>query len=222
MRLGKLSELIWQLYASGRQKSTEQTFAIEDVKEFAKTSFSRMMRQAYVSGLKLGMGEEYYFYSPILAIQRFTLGEVDIKGMRRADMTGLDLYRLPKNAHFTNVYPVGCGGTEGFELTQVSPGEENFYTGVDFASFHFYVVKGTGINTYHLPPCATGVDIETTYDANDDTEISLDFAYDVCNLVLTRMTGVPDFVGRTVDNPYSLPIKNLKPPKAQADQTLDA
>lgn len=216
MKLGALSELIWNLYAEGRQKSTAQTFSQADVREFAKTAFSRMMRQAYVSGKKMGMGDEYYFYSPILSIKRFKVGEADSKGMRRVDMGDIDLYRLPQNSHFSNVYPVGCGGTEGFETTQVSPAEENFYIGnPDFSSFRFYKVFGNGINTYNYPPCVTNVDIETTYDMGEETEISLDFCYDVANLTLSRMLGIPDFMGRTVDNPYTLPIKNLRPPKQQ-------
>lgn len=222
MKLGTLTEMIWNYYSEGRPKATAQTFSEADVKEFAKTAFSRLMRNAYMAGKKMGMGDEYYFYSPLLSIKRFPIGEVDIKGMRRVDMGDIDLYRLPQNSHFTNVYPVGCGGTEGFEITQVSPSEENFYIGnPDFKGFKFFKVMGNGINTYNFPPCVTNVDIETTYDADDDTEISLDFCYDVANLVLSRMMGIPDFMGRTIDNPYTLPIKNLKPRPQQQDQTIE-
>lgn len=220
MTLGTLSELIWQVYDSGRKKSTNQSFQEADVMAYSKLAFGNSMRQLYYLGKRVSEEDEYYFYSPVLSIKRFSLGEVNIQGMRRADMGMTDLYRLPKNAHMTNVYFVGCSSNESFsQVTQVSPGEENFYLGADFQSFMFYVVKGRGINTYHLPPCAKWVDIETTYDTGADTEVSLDVAYDVANEVLGRMMGIPDFLGKTVDNPYVVPLKNLKP-KPQQEQTI--
>src|ERR1700760_3789099 len=186
MTLQQLSEVIWRFYQVGRAKATSQTITEADIMQYAKAALSCMMRQQYMLSKKMNDGEEYYFYSQILSIKRFNLNDPDNRGMRRADMGSIDLYRLPKNMHFTNIYPIGdsCTGGDGsLELTQVSPGEENFYLSGDYDFFKFYVVKGKGINTYHLPPCIKSLDIETTYDS-PEIDVSLDQAMDVANVVL--------------------------------------
>src|SRR5690349_16500570 len=124
MRLQQVSEFIWRYYQAGRAKSTAQTLTEADVMQYAKSALSAMMRQQYLVSRKMNDGEEYYFYSQILSIKNFLLSDTDARGMRRAEMGDIDLYRLPKNMHFTNIYPIGdgcMGGDGSLELTQVNP-----------------------------------------------------------------------------------------------------
>jgi hypothetical protein len=178
------------------------------------------MRQKYIESKKLdGYGNpDYSFISPLLDIKRFTLSDPTITGMRRASMTKFDLFRLPENAHFTNVYPVGeaCGSNDIGEVTQVSPGEENFYLTPDFSNYLFFVVKGRGINTYNIPPCIKEVDIETTYQS-DDIDVSLDLAYEVVMQVLgnsLKVNGVPI---KILDNAYAPQPSEVKRKLKEAD-----
>lgn len=212
MTLKQLSEVLIRFYNVGRQKSTAVTLTEADMMQYAKAALSGMMRQQYMVSKKMNDGEEYYFYSQILSIKRFQLTDTDNRGMRRADMGDVDLYRLPKNMHFTNIYPIGdgcIGGDGSLELTQVSPGEENFYLGGDYDFFKFYVVKGKGVNTYHLPPCIKSLDIETTYDS-PDIDVSLDQAMDVANIVLGVSLKVKGFPVKVVDNSMDPNVLELK------------
>lgn len=206
MTLKQLSEIAYRMYNEGRVKATNQNFKQADITQMCTVAAANIFRQLYYSNKKLKEGEEYYFYSPLLSVNRFDLTDANIQGMRRASMKGFDLYRLPKNAHFTNVYPVGtgCKGNENMEVTQVSPGEENFYLSPEFTFFMFYVVKGVGINTYHLPPCITSVDVETTYNS-DEADISMDVAFDAIQQVLGTTLRIPGFYNKTQDNPYQSP-----------------
>src|SRR6266496_6380258 len=212
MTLKQVSEVIWRFYQVGSAKATNQTLTESDMMQYAKAALSAMMREQYFRSKKSLDGEEYYFYSQILSIKRFALTDTDKRGMRRADMGDVDLYRLPKNIHFTNIYPVadGCVGGDGsIELSQVSAGEENFYLGGDYDFFKFYVVKGKGINAYHLPPCITALDIETTYDS-PDIDVSLDQAMDVANTVLGVSLKVKPFPVKVVDNSFDKNVLELK------------
>ena len=212
MRLQQLSEVIWRFYQEGRAKATAQTLREADMMQYAKSALSNMMRQQYLVSRKMNDGEEYYFYSQILSIKNFPLSDTDARGMRRADMGDIDLYRLPKNMHFTNAYPIGTGciGNDStLELTQVQPGEENFYLGGDYDFFKFFVVKGKGINTYHLPPCIESLDIETTYDS-PDIDVSLDQAMDVANIVLGVSLKIKPFPLKVVDNSFDPQALELK------------
>lgn len=205
MNIKEVSETIWNFYNVGRSKSTSLTLTEADILQYVKMALSGMMRQQYLTSKKIGDGNEYYFYSQILSIKNFPLSDPDNRGMRRASMDGVDLYRLPQNMHLTNIYPKsdGCLGSDGsLEISQVSPGEENFYLSGDYDFFAFYVVKGTGINTYHLPPCIKSIDVETTYDG-DDVEVSLDQAMDIANIVLGVSLKVKGFMVRTVDNNFN-------------------
>ena len=207
MQLSQLSEVIFNFYEQGRIKAVNTSFSKADIEQYAKMSYGNLMRQLYYANRNSNDGAEYYFYSSILDIKRFNLSDANSKGMRRADMGDIDLYKLPKNAHFANVYFVGC--EQGEAITQVAPAEENFYLSPDFSSFKFYVVKGRGINTYNLPPCVKAVDIETTYD-NPDIDVPLDICYDVANAVLGGMLRMPSFMNKDVDNPYTIEQANLR------------
>jgi hypothetical protein len=209
MKLSQLSEVIFNFYHEGRASATTRSFSQQDVEQYAKMSYGNLMRQLYYANRNSNNGDEYYFYTSILSVKRFKLSDAKPNGMRRADMGDIDLYKLPKNAHFANVYFVGGDNEQGENITQVAPAEENFYLSPDFKFFKFYVVKGRGINTYHLPPCITHVDIETTYD-DPDIDVPLDVCYDVATAVLGGMLRMPAFVNKDVDNPYSIEQVNLK------------
>src|SRR5580692_11434949 len=135
MLLNTVSDVIWQFYAEGREKATNQSFSQQDILQHARMSFSNYMRQLYYNAKQLNDGDEYYFSSPILSIMRFPLTDPNAVGKRRADMSNFDLYRLPKNSHFTNVYLVGCGNNDGISITQVAPAEENFYLTPEYNFF---------------------------------------------------------------------------------------
>lgn len=220
MQLIQLTEFIWRFYQDGRARATALTLTKADIMQYAKSALSAMMRDQYLKSKKILGEEDYYFYSQILSIQRFVLSDPDARGMRRADMKGIELYRLPKNTHFTNIYPIGdgCIGSDStIELTQVSPGEENFYLSGDYDGvFSFYVVKGAGINTYHLPSCITSLDIETTYNG-DDIEVSLDEAMEVANIVLgvsLKVRGYP----KSIDNSFDPSTQDFKKKLQQYQQ----
>jgi hypothetical protein len=216
MYLSVVGEIVWQFYAEGREKATNQSFSKQDVTQHARMAFANYMRQLYYNNKQLNDGDEYYFSSPILSIMRFPLTDPNAVGKRRADMSNFDLYRLPKNSHFTNVYLVGCD-SDGISISQVQPSEENFYLTPEYNFFKFYVPKGRGIDTYHVPPCVKNVDIETTYD-NDNVDITLDIAFEVANSVLGVILKIPGFVNWSIDNPYSKPQMVLKN-KLQEQQT---
>jgi hypothetical protein len=210
MKLKQLGEIVFRFYNEGRVNVTQLTLKEADILQYCRIAFANIMRQLYYANKKMNDGDEYYFSSPVLDIKKFALTEPNAVGMRRADMSAFDLYRLPKNSHIPNVYPVGqgCGTQDVGEITQVQPGEENFYLGPEFSDFMFYVVKGRGINTYHVPSCIKEVDVEATYD-NDNVEVSDDIAFDVANQVLGVALRIPGFVGKDTDNPY-LPPQSIQ------------
>lgn len=217
MILQTLSEVIYFFYERGRALATAQTYSKEDIAMFVRMGVSKKMVQNYYETKKLNEGDEYYITSALLSIQRFTLADPDSRGMRRADMSQFDLFRLPKNAHIVNVYPVGCKGTEAPSISMVQPGEEYFYQKPRFNSFQFGVPKGRGVNTYHLPPCVKFLDIESTFDS-DQIDVSLDVAYDVAREVLGTMLGVPFFIGKNPEDTYSEPHAQLRQRLTQQQQ----
>lgn len=194
MILKQLSETAWKLYQDGKPKANDQKLTKADINQMVMTSAANNFRQQYltsqvmVNGRKVSFSNadsEYSFLSPLLSIKRFSLGETNAVGMRRIDMSNFDLYRLPKNFHFSNIYPVNneCDGKQVGNITLVQNGEEKFYQSAEFSGYLFAAVVGRGLNIYHLPPCVKSVDVETTYNS-DDADISMDVCYDVLNEVL--------------------------------------
>ena len=194
MKLSQISEVCWKLYSDGKPAANDQKLSKADITQMVKTSAANNFRQQYlstqvvVSGRKLSFTNadpEYYFSSPLLAIKRFQLSDTDSTGMRIADMSEFDLYRLPKNSHFTNIYPVNnnCNGQQIGTITLVQNGEEKFYKGSEFANYLYASVVGRTLHIYHVPPCVQSVDVETSYD-NPDIDITLDVCYDISNEVL--------------------------------------
>jgi hypothetical protein len=189
MKLKSLTELTWRFYQAGKAYANNQTLLKSDIEQKIKLLFADAMRQRYYESRKLDeFGRpDYAFLSPILDIKRFALSDEQPQGgFRRCDMGEFDLYRLPSNSHFTNIYPVGnCGTDEVGEITQVAPGEENFYINdPDMKDFIFFVPKGRGANFYNVPLCVKEMDIETTYDIGGDTDIEMGIASAIVDQVL--------------------------------------
>lgn len=221
MRIKQVTEVVWQFFNDGRNKATAQTLSKSDIQQACILSFADLSRQQYIKSKSQDENNQpdYSFISPLLEIKRFELTDANYIGMRRADMGEFDLLRLPHGAHITNVYPVGsnCDGDIVGDVTQVEPGEENFYLSSDFSSYQFFVVKGRGLNTYHVPPCIKEVDVETTF-ITDDFDISLDMAANVVMAVLMmsiKVNGVPI---KVLDNPYSPQPHEVKKRLAESEQ----
>lgn len=223
MIISQLAEVIWRFYNDGRVSSTGVTITEADILQMVKMNYSNMQRLLYYESKKVNDGDEYYFYSGILSVKRFPLSEANMKGMRRADMSGVETYRLPKNSHITNVYPVGCSENEGdFEATQVAPGEENFYAGdPDMSFFRFFVLKGQGVNTYNLPPCVKSIDVEATFD-DPKMDVPLDICFNIANQILGLTLRIPGFLGKSTDNSFESPqmIQMRNRLQAQQDQQV--
>lgn len=212
MLLSILGETVWQIYNEGRPKATVRSFAQQDVQQYIKLAVAEVMRILYYNSRRNKDGNAFYFISPLLAIQKFPLPEANLIGMRRADMIGIDMFRMPHDAHIVSMYPVGCNdGGDYKSISLVEAGEEYFYAGnPKFKSFKFGVVKGGGINTYNLNPCVTSLDVEASFESDMDPDISMDVAFDASSLVLGKMLGLPEYTNKSTDNSYSLPQRNLK------------
>lgn len=213
MLLSELSEIIWQVYNEGRAKATTRNFSQRDVQQYTKLAVSEVFRILYYNSKRNKDGDAFYFISPLLSIQPFELSKANLIGMRRADMAGYDMFRMPHDAHIVSMYPIGCGdGGDYKSISLVEAGEEYFYAGnAQYSFFKFGVVKGTGINTYNLPPCVLKLDVEASFDIPTlDPDISMDVAFDASSLVLGKMIGMPDFTNKGTDNSYSLPVRNLR------------
>ena len=193
MNLLQLDEVIWRFYENGRTMANNQTLIKEDVRQKVRLLLADAMRQRYYESKKMDefLRPDFSFVSPLLEIKRFDLGEQSEQRFRRCEMKDFNLYRLPGNSHFTNIYPVGdCGNDDFGEITQVNPGEENFYINdPDMAPFMFYVVKGKGINVYNIPPCVKKLDIEATYDG-DDIEVEGSIASAIMDQILNVVLGI--------------------------------
>lgn len=206
MLLKTVSEIIWNLVQDGKPQADNQKLSEADISQMVRQSAASKFRQQYMSsqvvvaGKKLSFTNaepEYYFSSPLLSIKRFNLTEANTVGMRIADMSAFDLYRLPANSHFTNIYPVNneCGGQEVGTVTLVKNGEEKFYAGKEkFRKYLFAAVVGRTLKTYNLPPCVKAIDVETSFDS-DDIDISLDVAYEVTNEVVSIIFKTEDATG---------------------------
>lgn len=197
MILAEIIELTWRMYQNGKAYANSQNILKADIQQKAKLLFSDAMRQRYYESMAADQYRQpdYSFSSPVLSIKRFALGDSDMQGKRRADMGEFDLYRLPKNSHFTNVYPIagegGCGSQEVGEITQVRPGEENFYINdPNLQDILFYVVKGRGIDGYHIPSCIKYLDIESTYDVGEDVDVDMSIGSIICDQILGVSLGI--------------------------------
>jgi hypothetical protein len=212
-----LSDVIYNFYERGRPNAATKTFDKEDIREFVKMALSNEMVKTYYTNKQLNEGEEYYITSPLLSVQRFELGKPNSRGMRRLDMKDFDLFRLPKNSHITNAFPVGCGGTESKSITIVDPGMDYYYNKPKFRGFEFGYPSGRGLNTFNIPACAKFMDVESTF-STDEIDVSLDVAYRVSVSVLGTMLNVPFFMGKNPENTYAEPHAQLRQNLRQQQQ----
>lgn len=218
MKITTLSEVIERFYYSGRVKITNRELSRRDFLQFVKISWGFLMRQMYYDSKKMNDGDEYYFFSGDLLKLTFKLGEPDCRGMRRVDMSDFDLFRLPKNSHIQNVYPVNKKGCDLYEITQVQPSEENFYIGdPQMKFFKFYSVRGKGLNTYNLPPCTDDVEVESIFDS-DELDVSMDMAFDIFNHVFGTALKIKGFPINPQDDSYDPQARTIKQALAQEPQ----
>jgi len=191
MILKSVIELTWRLYQEGRAYANNQNIIKQDVEQKAKLLFADAIRQRYYESRKMDdYGRpDWSFVSPILEVKRFELVTDDEKRYRRCDMSESQMYRLPNNSHITNVYPIGdCKNDDIGEITQVNPGEENFYANdPDFSDTMFFVIKGKGINVYNCPPCIKHLEVEAAFDA-PDSEPEVDSA--IASLIVDQILNV--------------------------------
>lgn len=213
MIVKQLAEIIFKFANAGRPKVTALTIDKASITQMVYLSFGNILRQRYYESKKnneFGMAD-FSAVSPILGTIEFPLSDPNTIGMRRADMSQYDLYRLPNDAHITNMYPVSgtCGSMEIGKISLVEPGEERFYQTPDYSFFLFAVVKGRGINFFNLPTCVNAVVVETTYNS-DMVDVSFEVAEEIAFHVLGVVLKVPAFIGKTIDNPYSAPQQDLR------------
>jgi hypothetical protein len=84
MNISLLTENIWRFYNDGRNEATRQTLREADILQMVKMDYSRRMRELYYSSKKMEEGDEYYFFSGILSVKRFILGDPDMKGKKKS------------------------------------------------------------------------------------------------------------------------------------------
>lgn len=204
-----LAEIVYNFYSTGRPSATNRTYSKKDILQYARMGYGNMLRQLAFSSQKNPEWKEDYFYADILSTKSFKLEDPVRNGMRRVDMAGFNLYRLPKSIHIASIYPKSdtCGKSYVGQITLVNVGEENFYLGPDFSSYQFGVIKGRGIDTYHVPPCVKELFIESTFDS-DDVEVPEDICFDIANQILGAVLRIPGFAGSNVDNSFSPPKSN--------------
>lgn len=213
MIIKQLSEIIFKFSSAGRPKVTAQTVDKASITQMVMLALGNILRQRYYESKKLNdFGKpDYSAISPILGTIEFPLSDPNTAGMRRADMSQYDLYRLPNDGHITNMYPISgdCGSIEVGKISLVEPGEERFYTDPKFSFYLYAVVKGRGVNFYNLPVCVNAVGIETTYNS-DEVDVSFEVGEEIANHILGVVLRIPAFTGKVIDNPYSPPQIDLR------------
>lgn len=201
MRAEQLGEVIWQLYDGGRPSATNQTLEKDDMQQLVFLQTASALKMRFYESRKLDEGEKTDFVGGMLGVRKYKLGEANIKGKRSA-LYEDEVMRLPRNMDVTNIYPVAtnCMGDIGDTITQVQPGEENFYINdSNLKFFQFFVQKGNSIDTYNVPSCVEEIEVERIY-TNDDMDVPLDVAYDVAMTILGVTLKVRGFLP-TEDNP---------------------
>lgn len=195
MTLAWLSEVVWNFYSEGRPNIKERKFDVRDIAQFLKLALSNVLRKTYYdSKAKDEWGEaDFSLITGLLSIKRLPLSDADEDGRRTIDITGLEFYRFPKNAQFTDVFPVNgkCSGQKLKASTQVQPGERYYYRSAQFAKFLHHTQKNATIDTWNWPPCVKDADVECTF-TGDEINVHLDVAYDAALFVLNMTLGIKD------------------------------
>lgn len=201
MKLSQLSEIGWQFYEGGRPSAANQTLEQDDFQQMVYLESAYQLKLRFYESRKSGEGEKTDFIAGMLSSKQYDLSDATYQGKRSATYKD-EIMRLPKNSDVTNVYMVAsnCTETVNGQLTQVQPGEENFYIGdSDLKFYKFFVQKGDRIDTYNVPPCVDKIEVERIY-LTDELDIPLDIAYEVITTVLGVTLKVRGFIP-TEDNP---------------------
>lgn len=200
MTVNQLAEILWQLYDGGRPSATNQTLEREDMEQLVYLKSAEALKMRFYESRKLDEGEKTDFLGGMLGVRTYPLSEATAQGKRVATYKE-EVMRLPRNSDVTNVYPVNsnCNQTIGNTITQVQPGEENFYINdTDLKFFMFFVQKGKEIVTYNIPSCIEKIEVERIY-TTTDLDVPLDVAYDVATNILGVTLKVRGFIP-TEDN----------------------
>lgn len=195
MKLKQISEVIWVWYDGGRPSATNVTLKKKDMEQMVFMQVADQMKMRFYESRKNNDGEKTDFLAPLLTSKQYPIGEANYQGKRSA-VYKEEVIRLPKNCDVTNVYLVAsnCEGTVNLDLTQVQPGEENFYINdSDLKFFKFFVQKANKIDTYNVPPCIEKIEVERAF-MQDDLDIPLDVAYDISVQILGVSLKVRGFV----------------------------
>lgn len=200
MKLDQLAEICWQLYDGGRPTATNQTLEQDDFQQLVFMESAYQLKMRFYQSRKDNDGEKTDFIAGMLSEREYYLTDANYQGRRRAFYTE-EVMRLPKNSDVTNVKLIAdnCTGTVNGDLTQVQPGEENFYINdPDLKSFLFFVQKGKSIDTYNVPPCVKKIEVERIF-SFEDLDIPLDIAYEVSTNILGVTLKMKGFIP-TEDN----------------------
>lgn len=200
MKIKQLGEVLWVLYDGGRPSATNITLQKRDMLQLVYMQVAEQMKMRFYESRKSGDGERTDFLSGVLSSKKYAIGEANYQG-RRSAVYKEEVIRLPKNSDVTNVYLVGsdCKETVNGDITQVQPGEENFYINdPDLKFFKFFVQKGDRIDTYNVPPCIESIEVERAF-MQDDLDIPLDVAYNISIQILGITLKVRGFIP-TEDN----------------------
>lgn len=213
MTIKQLSEVLYKVYTDGRAKATAMKLTQNDITQMVMLAYGGLLRDRYKESKKLDeFGEpDYSIISPVLDIKEFKLSEANGAGMRRADMSKYDIYRLPKNGHITNISMVGgaCTTDEIGNITLVQPGEEKFYLKPKYNFFKFGAIVGRGINFYHIPDCVTKIEVETSYNS-DDADVSMDIGVQIFLQVMGVLFKEKQFPIKVLDNSMDPNVIDLR------------
>jgi len=195
MKLKQISEVGWQLYDGGRPTATNQTLEQDDFQQLVYLQLADQAKMRFYESRKMGDGEKTDFIAPLLTSKKYPIEDADYQG-RRSAVYNEEVIRLPRNSDVTNVYLVAdnCTETVNGSLTQVQPGEENFYVNdPDMKSYLFFVQKGKRIDTYNVPPCVKQIEVERAF-MEDELDVPLDVAYNMLVQILGVTLKVRGFV----------------------------
>lgn len=201
MKLKQISEVIWQMYDGGRPTATNQTLEQDDMQQLVFMNVADQMKMRLYESRKSNDGEKTDFLGGLLSSKQYDISDTNYQG-RRSAVYKEEVIRLPKNSDVTNVYLVAdnCDGTVNGQLTQVQPGEENFYINdPNLKNYLFFVQKGDRIDTYNVPPCVKKIEVERAF-MQDDLDIPLDVAYNISVQILGVTLKMRGFIP-TEDNP---------------------
>lgn len=218
MTTKQLSEIIYNIYDGGRPSATNVTLGKEDMAQLVFMESAYQLKMRFYQSRKDADDEKTDFIAGMLGTRVYDLTDADYRGKRSATYTE-EVLRLPKNSDVTNVYMVGsdCKETVNGSITQVQPGEENFYMNdLDLRWYIFFVQKGKKIDTYNVPPCVKKIEVERVYTDNS-MDVPLDIAFEVAMGILGFTLKVRGFVP-TEDNAYDANRNQLRYQLEQQDK----